>query len=142
MLLFAACLVLAVVGYYLQVSLLQLVVLLFMALVGVAVGLSWEVLRLDFHTRRLQYQRRFLGWRMADVNDDFSRVQAVLLYDNSVDTSTPGEVNVQSAWNVVLKYVGDPPLGILVGIFVDRAAAVQEAEFLAGKLGVPTESRR
>lgn len=133
---FVACTALAVGGYYLEISLLARVVLLFMALVGAAVSSSREVLRLDFRSRRLRYQRYFLSWRTADVNDDFGRVEGVLLYDNSIDTAMRGEVHVQSAWHVVLKYVGNPPMGMLVGVFVDQAAATREAEFLARKLGV------
>lgn len=133
---FVACTALAAGGYYLQISLLAQVVLFFMALIGAAVSASREMLRLDFRSRRLRYQRHFLGWRTADINDDFDRVQGVLLSDNSIDRTTRGEIHVQPAWHVVLKYVGNPPMGLLVGIFVDQAAAMQEAEFLARKFGV------
>jgi hypothetical protein len=128
---------LAVGNHFLVGTVLPTVVLTLMGVIALLVGSSKEVLRLDFITRNLQYDSRLAGFVLRRIDDGFEHVSAVEVRDNSVDTSKPGEVTVQPAWDLILRYSGESPVGIVVQIFTTKTEAVVAARTLSDKMKVP-----
>jgi hypothetical protein len=126
-------------GYFLQVSTFACTVVLVLSLGFAATGLSGELLQLDLVRRTMHYEFRVAGYPAVTTDDSFDRISSILVLDNSVSHTGPGEITVQPAWNVVLKYTGARPAGYEIGTYVKVEDARREAQLLADKLRIEIE---
>ena len=127
----------AFAAYFLPAPRFGWVVLMLLGITMLLVGLSAELLQMDLAGRRFHYETRFASHRTTSIDGSFDQISSIRMFDNSVRRPSPGVVETQPAFTLVLIYKGPQSTAFDIGTYSSKAEAVREASELALRLRIP-----